>query len=107
MLRRSNPPGPLGPTAAHLPASIFMLYTLTFRVFLLAVATSATFTALEAFKKFYTRQTCTRCAFDCTPGSFGLRSASATMLVPHVPGYLRDAGPGSAGHSVYVRERTP
>ena len=51
MLRRLNPPSPLGPTTPHLAASTFMLYTLTFRVFLLSVTTSASITALEAFKK--------------------------------------------------------
>ena len=51
MLRRSNPPSPLGPTTAHLAASTFMLYTLTFRVFLLSVATSAWIMALDVLKK--------------------------------------------------------
>ena len=86
MLRRSNPPGPLGPTAAHLLASIFMLYTLTFRVFLLAVATSATITALEAFNKFYTRQMCTRCALQPAPGMPSMLCACARMYVSHVTG---------------------
>ena len=59
MLRRSNPPIPLGPTTAHLAASTFMLYALTFRVFLLSVSTSARIMAPYAFKKFYDLQMCT------------------------------------------------
>ena len=86
MLRRSNPPGPLGPTAAHLLASIFMLYTLTFRVFLLAVATSATITALEAFNKFYNEQTSTPGPSQPAPGMFSMLCACARMYVPHVTG---------------------
>ena len=86
MLRRSNPPAPLGPTAAHLPVSIFMLNTLTFRVFLLAVATSASTTALEAFKKIYTRQKCTRCALQPAPGMPSMLCACARMYVSHVTG---------------------
>ena len=61
-----------------------MLNTLTFRVFLLAVATSATTTVLEAFKKIYTRQTCTRCALQPAPGMSSMLCARARMHVPHV-----------------------
>ena len=68
MLRRSNPPGPLGPTTAHLAASTFMLYALTFRVFLLSVSTSAWIMALEAFKKLWHPQTRTRAVLDGAPG---------------------------------------
>ena len=70
MLRRSNPPSPLGPTTAHLAASTFMLYTLTFRVFLLSVATSVTMMAFEAFKKIWHSQTCSRGMVDGAPGIF-------------------------------------
>ena len=86
MLRRSNSPGPLGPIAAHLPASTFMLNTLTFRVFLLAVATSATTTALEAFKKIYNMQTCTPGPLQPAPGMPSMLCACARMRVPHVIG---------------------
>ena len=91
MLRRSNPPGPLGPTTAHLPASTCMHDTLTFRVFLLSVATSAWVMALEAFKKIQHRQTCTPGVFDCAPGISSLFSARAPMLRPLVTGYLWSA----------------
>ena len=91
MLRRSNPPAPLGPTAAHIPAPISMLYTLTFRVFLLAVATRATITGLEAFKKIYIVQTCTPGPLQPAPGTSSLLRASAPRLSPRVLRYLWDA----------------
>ena len=97
MLRRSNPPGPLGPTAAHIPASTFMLYTLTFRVFLLSVATSAWIMALDVLKKIWHMQTCTPSMAD---GAFGLSSmlcASAPMVRAHVSRCLRSAERNSAG----------
>ena len=97
MLRCSYPPGPLGPTAAHIPASISMLYTLTSRVFLLSVATSVMIMALEAFKKIWHCQKCSRGMVDGAPGIFSLLSASASMRLPHVSGYLRDAGRKSGG----------
>ena len=68
MLRRSNPPSPLGPTTAHLAASTFMLYTLTFRVLLLSVSTSARIMAPYAFKKFYDLQTRTPGVVDGASG---------------------------------------
>ena len=79
MLRRSNPPGPLGPTTAHLAASTFMLYTLTFRMFLLSVTTSAWIMAPYAFKKYCQHPACTRCMFDGAPGLSSLLSACARM----------------------------
>ena len=63
-----------------------MLYTLSFRVFLLAVATSATIQALEAFNKFYHVQTCTRCALQPAPGMPSMLCACARMHVPHITG---------------------
>ena len=80
MLRRSNPPAPLGPTAAYILAPISMLYTLTFRLFLLAVATSTTITGLEAFKKIYIVQTCTPGPLQPAPGTSSVLCASAPML---------------------------
>ena len=68
-----------------------MLYALTFRVFLLAVATTATIMALYAFKKLYALQSCTRAVMDGAPGISGLLCAYAPMLWPVVTGYLRDA----------------
>ena len=97
MLRRSNPPGPLGPTAAHIPASTFMLYTLTFRVFLLSVATSPRIMALEAFKKIQHRQMCTPGVIDCTPGISSLLCACALTIWAAVARYLRSAERNSAG----------
>ena len=79
MLRRSNPPSPLGPTTAHLAASTCMLYTLTFRVFLLSVTTSARSCAQYVFKKSCQHQTCTRCMLDGAPGISSMLSAGARI----------------------------
>ena len=68
-----------------------MLYTLTFRVFLLAVATRATITGLEAFKKIYIVQTCTPGPLQPAPGTSSLLRASAPRLSPRVLRYLWDA----------------
>ena len=76
-----------------------MLYTLTFRVFLLAVATSATITALEAFNKFYHVQTCTPGPLQPAPGMPSMLCACARMYVSHVTGVVAGRGPESAGHS--------
>lgn len=56
-----------------------MLYTLTFRVFLLAVSTSVRTMALEALKKYSQRQMCTRGVFDGTAGISSMLSACARM----------------------------
>ena len=80
-----------------------MLYTLTFRVFLLSVTTSASITALEAFKKIYTLQTCTRGVMDGAPGIFGFFSCFASMHLPAVYAYMRVAEP----KAVAMRGRTP
>ena len=87
MLRRSNPPGPLGPTAAHLSASTFMLHTLTSRGVLLSVATSVGILALYAFKKMYHLKTRTRGPVKRAPGMSSLFCASARMLLPAVSPY--------------------
>ena len=101
MLRRSNPPIPLGPTTAHLAASTFMLYTLTFRVFLLSVTTSAS-TALSRLsrpsRKYCQRQTCTRAVFDGTSGISSLLSACATMLSACCLVIFAERGAKSGGH---------
>ena len=97
MLRRSNPPAPLGPTAAHLPASTFMLYTLTFRVFLLAVATSVTIMAPYAFKKIWKPQTRTRGPVLRAPGMSSLFYASCRTPLPAVHMIFTDRGAKSAG----------
>ena len=91
MLRRSNPPGPLGPTAAHLPASTCMLDTLTLRVFLLSVATIAWIMALDTFKKIYNRQPRMSSLVHCTPGMSSLFCAFARMVRLAVSGDLRSA----------------
>ena len=97
MLRRSNPPAPLGPTAAHLPASIFMLYALTFRVFLLAVATSVTIMAPYAFKKIWQPQTRTRGPVLRAPGMSSLFYDSCCTQMPPAPMIFAERGPKSAG----------
>ena len=74
-----------------------MLYTLTFRVFLLSVATSARIMALYAFKKNWHVYTCTRGVVDGAPGISSLLCASAPMHLPHVSRYLRDAEPKGGG----------
>ena len=91
MLRCSNAPSPLGPTAAHLAASTCMLYTLTFRVFLFSVATRAWIMAPYTFKKIYHVQTCTPSMVDGAPGISSVFSASARMQLLAASGYLRDA----------------
>ena len=68
-----------------------MLYTLTFRVFLLSVATSPRIMALEAFKKIQHRQMCTPGVFDCTPGMSSLLCACAPMYLAAVAAYLWSA----------------
>ena len=77
-----------------------MLDTLTFRVFLLSVATSAWVMALEAFKKIQHRQMCTPGVFDCTPGMSSLLCACAPMYLAAVAAYL-----WSAERKVLTRER--
>ena len=74
-----------------------MLYALTFRVFLLAVATSARIMALYAFNKIWHLETRTRGVMDGVPGISSMLSASATMLSPHVSRYLRSAEQISTG----------
>ena len=98
MLRRSNPPIPLGPTTAHLAASTFMLYALTFRVFLLSVATSATSMALEAFRKIWHLLTRTPGMVDCAPGISSLLYAVCRMQLLIVTMIFGERGPKSAGH---------
>ena len=97
MLRRSTPPAPLGPTAAHLPASICMLYALTFRVFLLAVATSVTIMAPYAFKKILHPPTRTRGPVLRAPGMSSLFYASRRTQLPPAPMIFAERGPKSAG----------
>ena len=56
-----------------------MLYTLTFRVFLLSVSTSARIMAPYAFKKFYDLQTRTPGVVDGASGISSMFSACALM----------------------------
>ena len=107
MPRRSNPPGPLGPTAAHLSASTFMLHTLTSRGVLLSVATSVGILALYAFKKMYHLKTRTRGPVKRAPGMSSLFCASARMLLPAVSPYLRCAERIVAGHERGGLHRIP
>ena len=75
-----------------------MLYTLTFRVFLLAVSTSVSIMVPYALKKFYHLQTCTPGVVDGAPGFSSLLCICALVHSAHVVGYLRDRGAKSAGH---------
>ena len=68
-----------------------MLYTLTFRVFLLSVTTSARSCAQYVFKKICDLHTCTPGVVDGTPGRTSLICAGAPMLRPLVTGYLWSA----------------
>ena len=61
-----------------------MLYTLTFRVFLPSVATTATIMAPYALKKFYALQTCTPGMVDGVSGISSMLSAFARIRLPAV-----------------------
>ena len=75
-----------------------MLYTLTFRVFLLSVATTATIMAPYAFKKFYALQTCTRGPVPRAPGMSSLFYASRRTQLPAARMIFTERGAESAGH---------
>ena len=87
-----------------------MLHTLTFRVFLLSVATSACIMALDAFKKICDLQTCTPAVVDGVSGMTSLFCACARMELPAAARYFRIAEPKSSGqhekdsHRIHIRE---